>query len=78
MKTHILVSVDVDVAEACKDRRHGFTSKTCNDALRIALELPESKEEVQRKNQVNKVEFTPKGIYVKGIGFVREKEMIGK
>ena len=45
MKTHILVSVDVDVAEKSKKRAHGFTSKTCNDALKAALEMPDSKQE---------------------------------
>ena len=65
MKTHITISVDVKVAEGCKDKPNGFTSKVCNEALRGALDIPIPKQEIERRKKNN-----PDRLYVPGVGFV--------
>ena len=62
MKTHKTISIDIEVALLLEERPNGFLSQVCNEALRVALEIPEP--ENKKKN--------PDKLYVPGIGWVKK------
>ena len=66
VKTNMTISLDVDIVQACKKRPAGFASKACNKALREALDMPDTKEEIQRKKQSERNK-----VYVEGVGWVQ-------
>ena len=71
MKTHITISIDVEVAAACKNKPNGFTSKACNDALREALSIPISDVEKARRKKNN-----PDRIFVRGVGWIGKEDKL--